>query len=188
MYTTYTKKCTPYTTNMARIDRDAVLEAALDLGDNEGLEAITLRRLAELLGVTPMALYRHVAGKEELLDGLAELLYAELELPEPHGDWWAELTALARSTRRTLVAHPWAVPLFARPLSGPHGEALDDALEATLLGAGFTQRDARELHDQLSAMVFALVGPELRGKPNRAAFERGVELLRPGLDARRQQE
>jgi AcrR family transcriptional regulator len=175
---------------VARLDRDAVLRAGLALADEAGLAAVTLRRLADRLGVTPMALYRHVAGKDDLLDGMADLLYAELDVPEPTGDWWDELAALARSTRRVLLAHPTAAPLFARPLSGPSSWRLADALLGTLQRAGFYPAEAEELHHQLSNMVFALVAPELHPGPQRgrrardAAFERGIELLHAGLLAR----
>jgi AcrR family transcriptional regulator len=135
--------------------------------------------------VTPMALYRHVDGKEHLLDLMTDRLYAELALPDVRDDWWEGLSALARSTRRLLLARPWAAPLFARPLAGPHAHALDDALQDALRRAGFSAAEVRELHDQLSNLVFALVAPELRGRRNRAAFERGLELLHAGLEARR---
>lgn len=173
---------------MARLDRQAVLSAALALGDESGLEAVTLRKLGERLGVTPMALYRHVGGKDDLLDGLADLLYGELALPAADAPWWDALLSIARSTRRTLLAHPWSVPLFGRPLAGPNGESLAAALEAALRRAGFSKAQADELHDQLANMVFALIAPELRGRRNRAAFERGLALLRPGLEARLRQE
>jgi AcrR family transcriptional regulator len=173
---------------VARLDRDAVLTAGIETADEDGLEAVTLRRIAERLSVTPMALYRHVEAKDDLLDGMADLLYAELDLPDPDGDWGEGLAAIARSTRRLLLAHPWAVPLFGRPLAGPHALALDRALADALRSAGFSKRAAQELHDQLSGMVFALVAPELHGKRNRAAFERGIDLLHAGLEARRQQQ
>lgn len=173
---------------MSRLDRDSVLDAGIEIADEDGLEAVTLRRIAERLSVTPMALYRHVGAKDDLLDGMADLLYAELELPEARSDWWEGLAAIARSTRRVLLAHPWAAPLFGRPLAGPHAFALDRAIAAALRDAGFSKRDAQELHDQLSGMVFALVAPELQGKRNRAAFERGIDLLHAGLEARRQQQ
>jgi hypothetical protein len=80
------------------------------------------------------------------------------------------------------------VPLFARPLAGPHSLRLGDALLGTLRRAGFTRAQANELHGQLTGMVFALVAPELQGKRNRAAFERGIEMLRAGLEARLRQE
>jgi len=169
---------------MARLDPDAVIEAALALADESGLQSVSLRRVAQRLDVTPMALYRHVGGKEGLLDAMAESMYAKLVLPSPGPDWWESLADMARSTREVLLARPWAVPLFGRPLAGTHGHALDDALRDALLSAGFSAAEAGELHDQLAGMVFALITPELAGKPNRAAFERGLELLHDGLKAR----
>lgn len=165
-----------------------MLRAGLTLADESGLGAVTVRRLADRLGVTPMALYRHVTGKGGLLDGMADLLYAELDIPEPQADWWPELAALARSVRRVLLAHPAAAPLFSRPLAGPHSVRLGEALLGTLRRAGFHPAEAEELHEQLSEMVFALVRPELPPGPMRpgrdAAFERGLELLHAGLLAR----
>jgi AcrR family transcriptional regulator len=173
---------------MARLDRQAVVDAALELADDVGLEAVSLRNIADLLHVTPMALYRHVENKDALLDAMADELYAEVVPAAGTGDWWDELAGIARRTRTLLLAHPWAVPLFSRPLTGPHGQALAQALEANLRTAGFSKSEAAELHDQLSNLVFALVAPELHGKRNRAAFERGLELLHAGLEARLRQQ
>jgi AcrR family transcriptional regulator len=169
---------------VSRLTRDAVLAEALALGDAHGFEAVTIRGLADRLGVTPMALYRHVGDKEGLLDGLADLLYSELRIDDPATDWWSRLADLARSTRQVLLDHPWAVPLFSRPLAGRHAVALGSALQEALQAAGFSTAEASELHGQLSNMVFALVKPELDGRRNRAAFERGLDLLRAGLTAR----
>lgn len=181
-----------YTPLMGRLNRGFVLSAGLTLADESGLDAVTLRRLAGRIGVTPMALYRHVAGKDDLLDGMADLLYAELDVPEPEGDWWPELAALAHSARRVLLAHPAAMPLFSRPLAGPHSVRLGEALLGTLRHAGFPAAEAEELHDQLSQMILALVRPELHPGPVRrperdAAFQRGIELLHAGLLARLEQ-
>jgi AcrR family transcriptional regulator len=131
-----------------------------------------------------MALYRYVESKEDLLDAMAERMYESLTLPDADAEWWHGLAELARSTRRVVLARPWSAPLFARPLTGPHAHAVDEALWGALRNAGFSEAETRELHDQLSNMVFALVAPELRGKRNRAAFERGLELLHAGLEAR----
>ena len=158
--------------------------AAVSVADEAGLDAVSLRRVAARLGVTPMALYRYVEGKDDLLDAIADRLYESLALPDTDAEWWDALAELARSTRRILLARPWAAPLFARPLRGPHAHAVDEALRRALQEAGFSDAEARELHDQLSNMVFALVAPELHGKRNRAAFERGLELLHAGLEAR----
>lgn len=169
---------------MPRLEREKIARTAIALADDEGLEAVSLRRIAERLGVTPMALYRHLENKDDLLDEMADRLYADLELPGEQGHWWDGLAGLMRSARAVLLAHPWAAPLFARPLAGANAHALDEALRGCLRRAGFSVSETRELHDQLSNMVFALVAPELRGKRNRAAFERGLELLHAGLEAR----
>jgi AcrR family transcriptional regulator len=179
-----------YTIVVARLARDSVLRAGLELADEGDLDAVTLRRLADRLGVTPMALYRHVAGKSDLLDGMADLLYAELDVPEPGDDWWSELAALARSTRRVLLAHPAAAPLFSRPLAGPHSVKLAELILGTLRRAGFRPAETEELHEQLGQMVFALIVPDIHADSKRvgpardAAFERGIKLLHAGLVAR----
>jgi AcrR family transcriptional regulator len=173
---------------MASLTPEEIVDVALELAAADGLDGVSLRRIAEVLGVTPMALYRHIGSKEALLDAMADALYAELRLPGDEGDWWEALRQLARSTRTLLLARPWAVSLFSRPLAGPHGRELDQALRSTLLRAGFSRAEATELHHQLSNIVFALVAPELDCRRNRAAFERGLELLRPGLDARLRQQ
>ena len=169
---------------MSRLTRETVLTEALALGDESGIDAVTIRGVADRLGVTPMALYRHVGDREGLRDGLADALYAELRIPDPADDWWKGLAGLARSTRAVILEHPWAVPLFSRPLAGPHALALESALLDSLRRAGFSSSEATELHAQLSNMLFALVSPELHGRRNRAAFERGLELLHDGLAAR----
>jgi AcrR family transcriptional regulator len=169
---------------VSRLTPSAILAEALALGDESGLEAVTIRGVADRLGVTPMALYRHVGDKEGLRDGLADALYAKLRLPQRKDGWWEGLGRLAYSTREVLLEHPWAVPLFSRPLAGPHCLALESALADSLERAGFSSAEATELHGQLSNMLFALVSPELHGRRNRAAFERGLQLVHDGLTAR----
>jgi hypothetical protein len=76
------------------------------------------------------------------------------------------------------------VPLFSKPLTGPHANALSDALQSALRRAGFSARETDELHQQLANLVFALVAPELHGSTNRAAFQRGLDMLHAGLEVR----
>jgi AcrR family transcriptional regulator len=166
------------------LNRDTVLAAGLALADTDGLEGVSLRRIANRLGVTPMALYRHVEGKDDLLDGMADLMYAQLAVPRGARGWWEELAELAHSARRVALAHPAALELLVRPSGGPHARQLEEALSSTLQRAGFSAREAAELHEQLSAIVFALVRSEIGGRPNRARFGRGLDLLRDGLEAR----
>lgn len=172
---------------MSNLNRDLIVAVAVRIADEEGLERASFRRIAEELGVTPMALYRHVEDKDDVLDGMADRIYAELPVPEAEGDWWTELVALGRATRRALLRHPSALTLFARPRPGPHEQRLADALLATLRGAGFDEREAAELHEQLTQMVFALIVPDIgqpRTRARASAFERGLSLLEAGLRAR----
>lgn len=160
------------------------MRSAIALADKRGLGAVGVRQVAERLGVTPMALYRHIGDKEGLLDAVADALYAEIDLPKADEDWWDGLETLAHSTRHVLIAHPWSVPLFSRPLARPHARALEEALQGALRRAGFSTRETDELHHQLANLVFALVAPELQGRTNRAAFQRGLDMLHAGLKAR----
>jgi AcrR family transcriptional regulator len=169
---------------VSKLDHQAIVTCAVKLGDEAGLGAVGLRGVAARLGVTPMALYRHVENKEALLDAIAEWLYGEFKLPRATDGWWDALALMAHSTRRVVLAHPWAVPLLGRPLAGANARAFFDALVDALGRAGFSARDVTELHEQLSGMVLALIVAELQGRPNRAAFERGLDMVRAGLEAR----
>jgi AcrR family transcriptional regulator len=131
----------------APLNRQRVLEAALGIIDGEGVDALSMRRLGAALGVDPMAVYRHVDGKGAVLDGVAELLWAELPDHEPEdGDWDAGLRAFARSIRAVFHAHPQAAPLLLqRPiLPVPQLEKSYQQLER-LQAAGFGRDAAAEV-------------------------------------------
>lgn len=98
---------------IAKTSRDEVLEAALTLIDETGIDALSMRRLGEALGVEAMSLYRHVPNKEAVLDGVHTLVLSKMRLPALTGRWCDDLRSLARAFRRALCAHPNAVPLFA---------------------------------------------------------------------------
>ncbi|HKD89398.1 MAG TPA: TetR family transcriptional regulator [Streptosporangiaceae bacterium] len=100
-------------TERPRLSKAAVVESGLALADAEGLEAVTIRRLAADLGVTPMALYWHFRSKDELLDGLAERVWAEIDVDvDPDADWTAQLRFLLESLIRVLRNHPSASQLL----------------------------------------------------------------------------
>jgi AcrR family transcriptional regulator len=94
------------------LSRDAVLRAGLRLIDEEGLDGLTMRKLAQVLGVDPMALYNHVADKGALLDGLVEVLWAEIDLGQDEVAWKDALRSMARAVRNLAHAHPRAYPLL----------------------------------------------------------------------------
>src|SRR5690242_8331789 len=106
----------------ARLTREKVLEAALTLVDRGGTEALSMRSLATELGVDAMSLYNHVANKEAVLDGIAELFLGRIGLPEPTGDWRADVRALATAFRHAAIQHPQAAPLvLTRQLESAKG-------------------------------------------------------------------
>jgi AcrR family transcriptional regulator len=106
--------------NRAPVNSQRTLEVALAVADSEGLQAVTMRRLARELGVEAASLYHHVDGKGQILDGLVDLVAAEIELVDSDTDWRESITQRARHTRAVLRRHPWAVSLMAsRTTPGP---------------------------------------------------------------------
>src|SRR5437660_2112271 len=102
------------------LSRARVLQAAVALADEHGLDALSMRRLARELGVEAMSLYNHVASKDEILDGMYDSVVEEIELPDGVTDWKAAVRAVATAERDVLLRHPWAVGLStSRQGSGP---------------------------------------------------------------------
>jgi AcrR family transcriptional regulator len=105
-----------------RLDHDAIVRAAIGIADEDGLDGISMRRVAGEVGAGAMSLYRYVSNRDELLDLMLDAAFAEVELPSRGaGDWRARLAPVAREVRRMLTRHPWAGQLVAsRPPLGPH--------------------------------------------------------------------
>ena len=103
-----------------RLSRERVLNAAVGVADAGGLGALTIRSLAQELGAKPMSVYYHVAGKEAILDGIVDVVFGEIDLPSPGGDWRSELRRRAASARQVLRRHRWAIGLMeSRSSPGP---------------------------------------------------------------------
>lgn len=145
-------------TTRTPLTRPAVLAAAMALADEIGTEPLTIRRLAERLGVKPMAIYHHVASKEEILDGMVDLVFAEIE-PPPTGVGWKEaVRARAASARSVLVRHHWAVPLLeSRAHPGPATLAHHDAMIGCLRSAGFPMAMVAHAYALIDAFVYGFV-------------------------------
>jgi TetR/AcrR family transcriptional regulator, tetracycline repressor protein len=131
----------------ARLSKRAVVDRALKLADAEGLDALTIRKLAQDLGVTPMALYWHFRSKEDLLEGMAEQVWGEIDVRvDPSVPWWAQLQGGLESLLRVLRAHPSAPQLLLE--KEKQNEAALRATEAALeilRGAGFDPQYASEI-------------------------------------------
>jgi AcrR family transcriptional regulator len=100
------------TTERVRLSRERVLRGAVAVADAGGIGSLTIRSLAQHLGVKPMSLYYYVAGKDEILDGIVDLVFSEIELPSLTGDWRSEMVRRANSARRALRRHSWAIGLM----------------------------------------------------------------------------
>ena len=146
------------------LDRDTVLRAALAVVDSEGVEALSMRRLAADLAVTPMAIYNHVRGRAELLDGVADLVARRIETPSPRWGWRRRLKALLLSTRRVCLAHPAAVTLLqdTRALTPALLAPTEAALEA-LDEAGLRSDRAQAAWAALISLTFGHVTYQLAG-------------------------
>lgn len=148
-----------------QIDRGVILSTALQLADERGLEAVTMHAVAQQLGVTPMALYRHVDGKQALLDGLVELLLTGSPLPAADEPWPAQLTAIAEAVRSTAKAHPAVFPmLLTRPAVTPDARAVRDSVLAALHEAGLPADAAARTERLLSTAVFGFAASEAAGR------------------------
>ncbi len=146
----------------ASLSRDRVVAAGVELADQEGIEALSMRKLAQSLGVEAMSLYHHVANKDELLDGMVDVVFSEVHLPAAAGPWRAELQARCDSLRTVLLRHPWAVGLLdSRRSPGMASLGHHDAVIGCLLGGGFTIRRAAHAFATLDAFVYGFVLQEL---------------------------
>ena len=143
------------TERRAPLTRDRVLRAAVDLADRAGIEALSMRKLGQELGVDAMALYRHVRDKDDLLDGVVEVVVGEIERPPPGGPWKAALREHVMAARGVMLRHPWAPRILEeRGTAGPAALAHIDAVLATLLAGGFSMELSHHALHSLSSRIF----------------------------------
>jgi AcrR family transcriptional regulator len=143
------------------LSRDRVLHAALAVADEGGLPGLTIRSLAQRVGAKPMSLYHYVANKDEILDGLVDLVFAEIELPEPDGDWRGQMTRRARSAREVLRRHPWSIGLLeSRTTPGPATLRHHDATIGALRAGGFSIGQTAHAYAVLDAFVYGFAVQE----------------------------
>lgn len=164
----------------AGLTREGVLAAALRLADAEGLDAVTMRRLAGSLGVEAMSLYNHVPGKRDLHAGLADLVWSEVDLAISEPDWRAALHRLCGSAHRALLAHPW---FFRLPLAdgGPARLAVIDATLAHLESGGIPPATTFHALHVLDGHVYGYSWQALEFAPTDAtpSFDEARALVAP---------
>ena len=168
------------------LDRDRIVDTALGLGDAEGLDAVTFRRLAAELGVSAMALYRHVRSKDELLDAIADRALEPLGPPLAKGGWAVRLESELRAHHDMLIRHPAAVAILTtRTPATSNTLRASEALVATLRSAGFELADALPLAGELAGRNIHLTRLEAaaaaQSAEERAAAARRIAAVVAGL-------
>ena len=125
------------------------------VADAGGIGTLTIRSLASELGVKPMSLYHYVANKDEIIDGIVDLVYSEIDLPSPDGDWRSELRRRAISARQVLRRHPWAIPLLqSRTSPGRATLRHHNAVIGALRAAGFSLQLIAHAYALMDSYVF----------------------------------
>jgi len=171
----------------AGLTRGQILAAALAIIDQGGVESLSMRRLGQALDRNPMAIYRHAADKDALLDGVVEQVVAEIAVPrDPDGDWETGLRAIANAFRRVALAHPNVVPLLAiRPLAGPLAlqptgllRLLEDLLDL-FMTAGFDRHGALHAARLFTGFLYGHILNELQERIDNP--DETDDLLRLGL-------
>ena len=137
------------------LSRERVLRAAFERTDAEGVEALSMRKLAQELGVEAMSLYRHVRNKGDIVDGMVDLVFAEIGLPTMDVDWKAAMRQRAISVREVLARHPWAIGLMeSRSTPGPATLQHHDAVLACLRNQGFSIALAAHAYSVLDSYIY----------------------------------
>ena len=172
--------------NNGQLSRSMILQTALCIVDRDGVDGLSIRRLSNAVGRDPVMLYRHVANKAAVLDGVAEIVLAQLSVDTADPDWAGQLRSVARDFRQLALAHPNVVPLLVtRPLATPLGQRppgmlrpLEDVL-ALLTSAGFTGDDALHTYRVLFGFLYGHILNELQEVIERP--EESDHVLRLGL-------
>ena len=136
------------------LSRARVLQAGVALADQAGLEAFSMRALAQELGVVPMALYKHVANKDELLDGMVDIVFGEIELPPAELDWRSAMRHRAISTREAMKRHSWATGMMESRRPGPANLRNHNAVMGCLREAGFSFELAIHAYSAQDAYIY----------------------------------
>ena len=187
------------------LSRERVLLGAVAVADAGGITGLTIRSLAQELGVKPMAVYHYVANKSEILDGIVDVVFAEIDRPPRDGDWQNEIRQGAASARGALRRHPWALGLLeSRKTPGPATLRHHDTMIGTLRAAGFSVEATAHAYALIDSYVYGFAlqeaalpfdGPETVAdvaEPMMGDFDEGeyphlVEMatgfiLQPGYD------
>ena len=164
-----------------RLSRDRVLRVAVQIADKNGIESLTMRNLAQRLGVEAMTLYHYVANKDDILKDIVDLVVSEIEVPSDGGDWRAALRRSAISAHQVLLRHPWACSLMMSPARiGPARLRYMESLLGWLREAGFSAEMTHHAYHALDSHILGITMWEV-------GYSTGIkELPDSGATLRRQ--
>ena len=163
------------------LTRERVLRAALDLADKGGIDSLSMRKLGQELGVEAMSLYNHVANKDDILDGIVDLVFSEIDVPSDGADWKTALRRRGISVRDVLVRHPWATSLMqSRTRPGPATLRHNDSVIGTLRKSGFTIDMAAHAFSLMDGYIYGFALQQVN-LPSRTS-EESAALARNILD------
>jgi len=171
----------PKAQRRAPLTRERVLRAALELADKRGIDSLTMRNLGEELGVEAMSLYNHVANKDDILDGIVDLVFSEIALPSGRSGWKTAMRGRANSAHEALLRHPWAPSLMqSRTKPGAATLRHHDSVLGSLRGAGFPLVLAAHAVSAIDAYVygFALQQINLPLQSREQVADVGTNILR----------
>jgi len=170
------------TESRAPLSVERVLQAAVALADRDGIESLSMRKLADELGVAAMSLYYYVPNKERLIDGMIDVVFSDIELPSTGIDWKDALRRRARSTREALNRHRWAVGLMeGRGKDGEANARLHDAVLGCLREAGFSIEQTVQAYSVQDAYIYGFALQE-SVLPFESADESAVVAEEQGWD------
>src|SRR3954469_437890 len=156
----------PATEPRTRLSRERVLRAAVALAQRDGMESLSMRKLADEVGAGAMSLYHHVANKEQLLDGMIDIVFSEIEPPPTAVDWKTAMRRRAVSTREALNRHRWAVGLMeGRTSHGAANMRLHDAVLGCLRTAGFSLEMTVHAYSVQDAYIYGFALQEIDMAP-----------------------
>jgi len=162
----------------AGLSKQRVVAEAIRIADREGVDGLSMRRLAGELGAGAMSLYYYVANKDELLDAMIDVVFEEIELPPSDTDWESAMRQRSISARQVLLRHPWAIGLMeSRTLPGPANLRHREAVTACLRRAGFSVFMATHANWVLDSYVYGFALQEAS-----LPFDNAVELAEMGED------
>lgn len=145
----------PRSTSRIPLNRERVVQAAVALADEDGIESLTMRKLAGAVGVKPMSLYNHIGNKDDLLDGMIDVVFSEIELPSPADGWKTAMRQRGLSIRAVLSRHRWAIGLMeSRTSPGPATLRHHDAVIGCLRNAGFSVELTAHAYSVLDAYIY----------------------------------